>query len=66
MRDKFEIYEEAGVLEYWIVAPERQTILRHVLENGKFKALMPYLMNDDKLLSTLFEGLMIDLSEIFP
>lgn len=66
MRDKFEIYEEAGVLEYWVIDPERRTVSRHVLENGKFKVLLPYLMDNDILHSTLFENLEIDLKEIFP
>lgn len=66
MRDKFEIYEEAGVLEYWIIDPERRLVSRHVLENGKFKVLLPYLMDNDILRSTLFDDLEIDLSEVFP
>ena len=66
MRDKFDIYEEAGVLEYWVVDPERRSVSRHVLENGKFKVLLPYLMDNDILRSTLFEDLEIDLSEVFP
>ncbi len=66
MRDKFEIYEEAGVLEYWIVDPERETVLRHVLDNGKFKTVLPYLMKGDMISSFIFEDLKIDLGEIFP
>ena len=66
MRDKFQIYEEAGVLEYWIVDPDRETVLRHVLENGKFKAIFPYLMKGDMISSAIFEDLEIDLGEVFP
>lgn len=66
MRDKFEVYEEAGVLEYWIVDPDRETVLRHVLENGKFKTILPYLMKGDIISSYLFQDLEIDLNEVFP
>lgn len=66
MRDKFEIYEEAGILEYWVIDPERRSVSRHILENGKFKVLLPYLMDNDILRSTLFEDLEIDLNEVFP
>lgn len=66
MRDKFEIYEEAGVLEYWVIDPERRMVSRHILEDGKFKVLLPYLIDTDILHSTLFEDLEIDLSEVFP
>ncbi len=66
MRDKFELYQEAGVLEYWIVDPERETVLRHVLDNGKFKMILPYLMKGDKFSSFIFQDLKIDLGAIFP
>lgn len=66
MRDKFEIYEEAGVSEYWIVDPDRETVLRHVLENGKFKTVLPYLMKGDMISSYIFQDLEIDLNEVFP
>ena len=33
---KFSKYLEAGVKEYWVVDPERQTVFVHILENGKY------------------------------
>lgn len=31
-RDKFELYEEAGVREYWIILPEQQNVLVYLLD----------------------------------
>jgi Uma2 family endonuclease len=66
MKDKFELYEEAGVLEYWVVDPSRRSVLVYVLkENGFISTGRPFL-DDDILNSTIFEDLKVDLSEVFP
>ena len=33
---KFNLYQNAGVREYWIVDPESRTIAAHILENGRY------------------------------
>ena len=68
MRDKFELYEEAGVLEYWIIDPERRAVFVYILDEKmhKFGAKLPILTDEDVLTSTLFEGLEVDLREVFP
>lgn len=66
MKDKFELYEEAGVLEYWVVDPSRRSVLVYVLKNGGFISTGRPFLDDDILNSTIFEDLKIDLSEVFP
>ena len=39
---KFDLYQEAGVREYWIVQPSEKTIFMYVLENEKFIGLKPF------------------------
>ncbi|WP_042346219.1 Uma2 family endonuclease, partial [Capnocytophaga canis] len=34
MKNKFELYQESGVEEYWIVNPTDENILVNVLEDG--------------------------------
>lgn len=65
MREKFEVYEEAGVKEYWLVNPIDKTVLIYVLgEQHSFIGLQP-LTEDQNLQSTLFPDLIIKLGDIF-
>lgn len=65
MREKFEVYEESGVREYWLVNPTDKTVLIYLLnKEGKFIGLQP-LTEDQKLTSAIFPELEITLSEVF-
>ncbi|MDO4228191.1 MAG: Uma2 family endonuclease [Capnocytophaga sp.] len=64
MKDKFELYQEAGVREYWIVHPADENILIFVLENGKYHSLPP-IVRGDKANSAIFSNLIIDTEDIF-
>ena len=33
---KFQLYQNAGVREYWIVDPDTKTVQAHVLESGRY------------------------------
>jgi Uma2 family endonuclease len=63
--NKFFLYEEYGVREYWIVHPRDQTVLVNVLENGKYKTLR-LLTKGQMLQSTTFPFLTVDLAAVFP
>lgn len=39
---KFQLYEDAGVQEYWVVDPIHKTVLVYVLVNGVFQGLRPF------------------------
>ena len=66
IRDKFEIYQEHGIREYWIVSPNDETATVFVLDDkGKFQFKGMY-AGDDKIPVNIFNGdLMIDLLEVF-
>ena len=66
MRDKYELYEEAGVLEYWIVDPMRRTVLMYALKDGRFASISRPLTDEDMLSSLVFPDLTINLAEVFP
>lgn len=63
MKNKFQIYEEAGVKEYWIVNPHDENILMNVLENGKYDTKNPIV--DDWVSSYIFPDLKIHTDDIF-
>ncbi|MEQ1678447.1 MAG: Uma2 family endonuclease, partial [Chitinophagaceae bacterium] len=61
----FELYEEAGVKEYWIVNPEEENIVVFILnEEGKFSGLKMY-AGGDTIQSFAVQGLTINVTEIF-
>jgi Uma2 family endonuclease len=66
VHDKFLIYQEHGVPEYWIVFPNDQTVSVFLLNiEGKYHNSGIY-AGDDKIPVTAFHGdLEIDLTEIF-
>jgi Uma2 family endonuclease len=65
-RDKFEIYQEHGVREYWIIHPNDETVNVFVLdETGKFQ-FKGMFGGDDKIPVNIFNGdLLVDLTEVF-
>lgn len=65
MRDKFQVYQESGVREYWLVHPLDREVRVYVLNpEGKYIGLAP-VIEDDFLHSTVFPELEIDLKLVF-
>lgn len=61
---KRELYEEAGVTEYWAADPDEKTVQVYILEDGKYRAPLVYTANDTIYVSIL-EDCRVDLSEVF-
>ena len=62
---KFELYEEAGVKEYWIVYPEEESLAVFVLnENNKYDGAVLY-AGKELIHSKAVPGLIIKTKEIF-
>ena len=65
IKDKFEIYQESGVKEYWIVQPEEKAVFVYVLnEAGKYIGLQPFI-EDDMAASFVLPELSINLKDVF-
>ena len=64
---KFALYEEAGVREYWIVHPLDRSVLRYVLnDEGTFVGLSPKTEDSEAIELTVFPGVALAGADIFP
>lgn len=65
MKNKYEVYEEAGVKEYWILNPlEKNALIYTLNDQGKFIGQKP-VIEDEPLVSYTFPKLKVDLKEVF-
>ena len=62
--DKYVLYEQNEVKEYWIVDVINQTLLKYVLQNKKYVG-EKILDASENVTSTIFPDLTIELSEVF-
>ena len=66
MRIKKELYEENGVLEYWIFDPIHESVTAFILDKNKGQYQAPqFYFSGDKLNSSVFDKLSLNLSKIF-
>ena len=65
VKDKFFLYESSGVKEYWLVYPNEKTVMIYKLgDSGKYGR--PEVYSDEESVKVgIFEGLDIDLKDIF-
>jgi len=65
MKDKFELYQEAGVLEYWVVSPIEKTIQVWTLdEQGIYISRQPK-VEGDIVTTPIVPNLAVDVTEVF-
>lgn len=62
MTQKFQIYEQAGVKEYWVVYPYEQVVHQYILDREKFQALP---VAEKTIASQILQGFEVDLDTIF-
>ena len=61
---KFELYQRAGVPEYWIVDPELRTVQACVLDGDSYRVAALYTERDIAKVRSL-EGCYVDMSKVF-
>ena len=64
MGEKFKLYEENEVKEYWIVEPYENIIFVYTLQNGRYIGLKPCI-EGEKITSLLFPDLDFEIEKIF-
>lgn len=61
---KFDLYQEAGVKEYWLIEPIDKMLLVYTLVNNKYIGLKPQ-VEGENVTSPLFPELVIALEDVF-
>jgi Uma2 family endonuclease len=65
LQTKYELYQESGVKEYWIVFPLDEIVQQFVLNSEEKYELYKVYNTEDTLNAFLFPDLAIDLKEVF-
>ncbi|MDO5651959.1 MAG: Uma2 family endonuclease [Moraxella sp.] len=66
MSVKFDIYQEAGVREYWIVNPNEGTLLIYTLKDGIYIGMRPYVAGETQTAhSAIFPEMVFDVDDLF-
>lgn len=61
---KYDVYEEAGVKEYWVVSPQDQWMRIYTLIDGKFNE-SPYFVAGSTVTSSVLPGFSLDITALF-
>ena len=64
LRNKYEVYEESGVTEYWIVSPQDKTFLKYTLIEGSYQPSRLYTIGD-VITTPILPGFELNLEIIF-
>ena len=65
LNNKYEVYEEAGVSEYWIIHPSERTFLKYTLEADAKYQLSRLLTVGDEVTSSALPGFSLNLEKVF-
>ncbi len=64
LQNKYEVYEDAGVLEYWIIQPVEKTFFKYTLTEGRFQA-SKLLTIGSEVTTPILPGFVLSLDELF-
>jgi len=63
--EKFNIYEDNSVKEYWLIHPELHTFESYVLINDKFELNLSFENAEGTIITPLFPDFSLDCKEVF-
>ena len=64
LKNKYEVYEESGVKEYWVVSPQDRTFLVYTLVADKYQPSR-LMVEGDVFKSSVLESFSLDINELF-
>ena len=63
--NKYEVYEESGVKEYWIIHPNEKTFLQYTLNaSGQYQASRLMTLGDE-VITPVLPGFVLNLDTVF-
>lgn len=63
--NKYNVYQEFGVKEYWVISPAEKTFLKYTLDdNGKYQPSKLFTLSE-KVQSVVLPGFELDLDAVF-
>ncbi len=65
MAVKLNLYMKSGVLEYWVVDPESKSVSQYTFSEERDIKDLTGFQEGDTIKSTVFEGLEVQLGDIF-
>lgn len=65
LRNKYDVYEESGVLEYWIISPQDKTFLKYTLDSNMRYQPSKLLTIGDSITTPILPGFVLDLETVF-
>ena len=64
LKNKYDAYEEAGVLEYWIIQPDEKTFFKYFLINSQFQPSR-LLTIGDEVTTPILPNFILNLDDLF-
>ncbi len=64
LKNKYDVYERAGVTEYWVISPQDKTFLVYTLKDGVYHASR-LMVEGDIIRTAILDGLSIDIADMF-
>ncbi|MEX8546247.1 MAG: Uma2 family endonuclease [Mucilaginibacter sp.] len=64
LQNKYNVYEENGVPEYWIVSPQQKTFLKYVLNQEGIYVASRLLSAEEEVTTPILPGFVLDLEEV--
>jgi Uma2 family endonuclease len=62
--NKYNVYQEFGVKEYWVVSPAEKTLFKYTLDKSGYQPSKLFTLSE-KVQSAVLPGFELDLDEVF-
>lgn len=65
LKNKYEVYEESGVQEYWIVSPQDKTFMKYTLNQEGIYVASRLMSSEEEVTTPILAGFVLKLEDVF-